>query len=67
MLILTRKLGEAIIIDDYIIVKVHAITREGHVKLGIDAPRDIAVDREEIHISKKKEREQQDTQDTNKV
>ncbi|MBN2038270.1 MAG: carbon storage regulator CsrA [Chitinispirillaceae bacterium] len=48
MLVLTRKLGESIRIGDNVIVKI--VDLDGrHVKLGIDAPRSIAVNREEIY------------------
>ncbi len=48
MLVLTRKLGESIRIGDTIIVKI--VDLDGHhVKLGIDAPKSIAVNREEIY------------------
>jgi carbon storage regulator len=48
MLILTRKTGEAIIIDGSI--KVSVLSIEGNqIRLGIDAPKDISVHREEIH------------------
>jgi carbon storage regulator len=50
MLILTRKLNEAIIIGDEktpITIRVISITR-GQVRLGIDAPKNVPVHREEI-------------------
>lgn len=47
-LILTRHPGESIIIDGSIEVKVTAI-HGGSVRLSIDAPRDVIVDRKEIH------------------
>ena len=48
MLILTRKPGEAIIIDDN--VKISVLGVEGRqVRIGIDAPKEIAVHREEIY------------------
>jgi len=48
MLILTRKAGEAIIINSD--VKVVVLSVEGNqIRLGIDAPKEIAVHREEIH------------------
>ncbi len=48
MLVLTRKLGESIRIGDTIIVKI--VDLDGrHVKLGIEAPKSIAVNREEIY------------------
>jgi carbon storage regulator len=48
MLILTRKLGEGIRISDEVVIKVVEI-RGGQVRLGIDAPRQIPVHREEIY------------------
>jgi len=47
MLILTRKSGETITIGEDIQVRVLGI-RGGQVRIGIDAPRDVAVNREEI-------------------
>jgi carbon storage regulator len=48
MLILTRKLGENIRIGDKIRIIVLDI-KGGQVKLGIDAPPNVAVHREEIY------------------
>ena len=48
MLILSRKLNESIVIDGRIIVKVLRIDKDT-VKLGIQAPADLPVHREEIH------------------
>jgi carbon storage regulator len=48
MLILSRKLNESIIIDGKIIVKVLRIDKDT-VKLGIQAPAELPVHREEIH------------------
>jgi carbon storage regulator len=50
MLVLTRKLGESIAIDDDIkIVVVHI--KGGQVRLGIEAPRHTKIYREEVYIS----------------
>ena len=49
MLVLTRKLGESIRIGDDIVIKVVDLDAR-HVKLGIEAPRSVAVNREEIYI-----------------
>ena len=48
MLILTRRVGETIIIDDDIEVTVLSVKGK-QVRLGIKAPEDIAVHREEIY------------------
>lgn len=48
MLILTRKIGESIRIGDSITVKIVSMDNK-HVKIGIDAPRDVSVNREEIY------------------
>jgi len=48
MLILSRKLNESIVIDGRIIVKVLRIDKDT-VKLGIQAPAELPVHREEIH------------------
>ncbi len=47
MLILTRKLGESIIIEDNIKVTVIDINKQ-QIKLGIDAPKHITINREEV-------------------
>jgi carbon storage regulator len=48
MLILTRKLGENIRIGDRIKIIILDV-KGGQVKLGIDAPPNVAVHREEIY------------------
>ncbi len=48
MLVLTRRIGEAIIIDGDIRVTVTGIQRD-KVRIGIDAPPHVRVDREEVH------------------
>jgi len=48
MLVLTRTIGEQLVIDGNIVVTVVAI--EGNkVRLGIQAPRSVRLDRAEIH------------------
>ena len=47
MLILTRKVGESIIIGEDVEVKVLGL-RAGQIKIGIEAPKDLKVHREEI-------------------
>lgn len=48
MLILTRKSGEAIRIGDEVTLKIIEI-RGNQVRLGVEAPRDLQVHREEIY------------------
>lgn len=47
MLILTRNIGESIIINNNIKLTVLGLTRNT-VRIGIDAPQNISVNREEI-------------------
>lgn len=54
MLILTRRVGEIVCIGPEIRVMVMGVNGN-QVRIGIDAPKNISVDREEIHIRKQKE------------
>jgi carbon storage regulator CsrA len=47
VLVLARKLDESIVIGDNIVVKVVSI-ENGVVKLGIDAPKDVSIMRNEL-------------------
>lgn len=47
MLVLARKLDESIVIGDNITIKVISVEK-GVVKLGIDAPRDVSIIRNEL-------------------
>ena len=47
MLVLTRKVGQSIIIDDDIVVKVLGDTH-GQIKIGIDAPEEVPIHWEEV-------------------
>lgn len=48
MLVLTRKVGETVIIGDNVTLTVLSITGS-QIKLGITAPKDVSVHREEIY------------------
>lgn len=48
MLILTRRIGESIVIGDNIVMTVLGV-KGAQVRLGIEAPRDVSVHREEIY------------------
>jgi carbon storage regulator len=47
MLILTRRVGESVMIGDKVTVTVLGV-KGNQVRLGVNAPRDVAVHREEI-------------------
>lgn len=51
MLVLTRKLNQKILIGDNVVISVVGINRD-RVRIGIDAPKEIPVDREEIRKAK---------------
>jgi carbon storage regulator len=55
MLILTRRVGESIMIGEGIEITVFAVNR-GQVRIGIKAPAEISVDRQEIRARKEDER-----------
>ena len=56
MLVLSRKKDEKIVIGDKITIMVIEI-RGDKVRLGIDAPRDITVHRQEVYEAIKREQE----------
>ncbi len=54
MLVLTRKVGESLIIGDDIEIKIVEVNQKS-VKVGIDAPKSISVYRKEIYEAIKQE------------
>ena len=58
MLILTRRVGETLMIGDEVKVTVLGV-KGNQVRIGVDAPRDVTVHREEIDDRIKKEKEQE--------
>lgn len=49
MLILTRRPGDSIMVGDDVTVKVQSV-KGNQVRIGIQAPKDVAVHREEIFL-----------------
>ena len=49
MLVLSRKKSETIVINDDIRITVIEVRKDGSVRLGIDAPADVDIHREEVY------------------
>jgi len=64
MLVLTRKLNESIMIGDDVKITVVDV-RGDQVKLGISAPRQIAVHREEVYLEIQRENKAAGTEEVN--
>jgi len=57
MLVLTRRPGESICVGNGIVVTVLS-TENGRARIGIEAPRDVRIDRTEVRAKKNAQQEQ---------
>ncbi|MDG6894856.1 carbon storage regulator CsrA [Volucribacter amazonae] len=61
MLILTRKLGESLLIGDDISITILSM-RGNQIKIGVNAPKNISVHREEIYRRIKQSQDEKESQ-----
>lgn len=62
MLILTRRIGETLIIGDDVNITVLGV-KGNQVRLGINAPKDVSVHREEIYLRIQQEKQGESTEE----
>lgn len=58
MLILTRRVGETLMVGDDVTVTVLGV-KGNQVRIGVNAPKEVAVNREEIYQRIQKEKDQE--------
>ncbi|MDO6514703.1 MULTISPECIES: carbon storage regulator CsrA [Neptuniibacter] len=61
MLILTRRVGETLMVGDEVTVTVLGV-KGNQVRIGVNAPKDVSVHREEIYQRIQREKEEEGNQ-----
>ena len=62
MLILTRRVGETLMVGDDVTVTVLGV-KGNQVRIGVNAPKDVSVHREEIYQRIQREKNDQENED----
>lgn len=62
MLILTRRVGETLMVGDDVTVTVLGV-KGNQVRIGVNAPKDVSVHREEIYLRIKEENKESQQKD----
>ena len=62
MLILTRRVGETLMVGDEVSVTVLGV-KGNQVRIGINAPKDVSVHREELYLRIQKEQDDEISED----
>ena len=66
MLILTRRVGETLVVGDDVTVTVLGV-RGNQVRLGVNAPKDVAVHREEIYQRIQNEKDTENLKENSEI